>query len=362
MKVALVIGCGNNVIAPGGAQRRLCRIYNALCKENKNLLCDIIVVTPNKKMNSKMLFDAMDCSAENLNIVIIEKVYSLFYFLFNRRYRLVHVWGESKLPVIHQLIFAIRRQKTLRSALTYPTAYNLSSKLHMLMFKTTLFFADYVDLLYPAAKEFVSQYTKGKLSITPGTFTDLNIFQPKKKEKTMVYAAARLEDNKDPKLLLRAVNICKDDIRKNGYRVIVLGKGEHEEWMKSYIAENELNDIVEMAGYQKTSEYLPSAEVFFSLQKNENYPSQSLAEAVACGCYSIITDVGDSRRCATEEFAAFVEGTDVEVARAITQYFLISKEEKENKILLARQFALQNYSIEKSKDYYMNLIEEICNK
>lgn len=71
--------------------------------------------------------------------------------------------------------------------------------------------------------------------------------------------------------------------------------------------------------------------------------------------------MGDSRRCATEEFAAFVEGTDVEVASAITQYFLISKEEKENKVLLARQFALQNYSIEKSKDYYMNLIEEICN-
>lgn len=101
----------------------------------------------------------------------------------------------------------------------------------------------------------------------------------------MVYAAARLEDNKDPKLLLRAVNICKDDIRKNGYRVIVLGRGEHEEWMKSYIAENKLNDIVEMAGYQKTSEYLPFAEVFFSLQKERKL---SITESCRSCCLWVL--------------------------------------------------------------------------
>lgn len=359
MKIAFVIYWSGT---PGGVGRRLSRVYSAICKENKNISCDIIAICGNTSEDYKMLLrsQTQDWSVENLNILMYKPKQGLLYLLFSNKYQLIHLWGHGRYGEILQRIYRIKRKKILYTVCGYPEAYNLIPEFKMDSFKKHLRCADCVDLLYPAAEEFIRQYTNGKLFITPGTFTDLNTFRPGKKEKTLVYAAARLDDNKDPKLFVRAVNLCQDQIRKNGYRVIILGKGLYEEYIKSYINENELGDIINMVGYQTTSLYLPYAEVFFSLQKRENYPSQSLAEAVACGCYSIITDVGDSRKCAEEEFAEFVDGNDISVAQAICRYMGKSDEEKRKVISSARQYALQNYTIEKSKNYYINLLKEVC--
>lgn len=360
MKVALLFLC---LDTPGGVQRRLVRVYNEICKENPKVSCDVIFVGGKSKDTTREVLKKIDCPLENINIVNINhKLLCLFYFLFNNKYELVHLWNRGKLRTMLQIICRITGKKILYTICNYIEAYNLESEFENATKheKKALRRADCVDLLYPAAEGYISKYAEGKLYITPGTFTNLNVFRPEKKKRIMVYAAARLNDDKDPKLLLRAVSLCQDEIRGYGYRIIILGKGIHEAYMKSYILENKLSDIIEMPGYQKTSEYLPSAEVFFSLQKRENYPSQSLAEAIACGCYSIITDVGDSRRMANDSFADFVEGEEHSVARAIIQYMGMNEEKKKSIISAARQFALQNFSIEKSKKYYLSLIEELC--
>lgn len=358
MKIAF-IGFWTNY--PGGLLRRICRVYSLLCSQNENLSCDILLVGRSKrKEKSETFFNKIDCSTDNLRIIRMNAVECLFLLLFTNRYSLVHFWGNSRFPEVLQRAMRIKKQKALYTVCDYRVGYDLFEGSVMKRAKRLIRNAEYIDLLYPAAENFIRDNTRGRVFITPGTFTDLKIFKPANKEKIMVYAAARLEDSKNPILLVKSVNLCRDEIRKNGYRVIVLGDGEYKEYLKSYIRENDLSDIVVLAEYQKTSKYLPSAEVFFSLQKNENYPSQSLAEAVACGCYSIITDVGDSRKCATEQFASFVEETDAAVAMAIIKYFSMGEDEKRNIINSAREFALQNYSIDKIKDYYMSLIDIIC--
>lgn len=357
MKIAFI---GFWMKYPGGLLRRISRVYNSLCSQNENLSCDILLVGGSKKEKTETMFNKIDCSTDNLRIIRMSPIECLLFLLFTNRYSLVHFWGNSRFSEILQRILRIKRQKALYTVCDYRVGYGLFDETVMKRVRRLFRNAEYIDLLYPAAEEFVRENTKGKVFITPGTFTDLSIFKPEKKEKIMVYAAARLEDNKNPMLLVRAVNLCRDEIRKNGYRVIILGDGEYKEYLKSYIGKNDLIDIVALAEYQKTSKYLPSAEVFFSLQENENYPSQSLAEAVACGCYSIITDVGDSRKCATEQFASFVEGTETAVAMAIRKYFSMDEKEKRDIINSAREFALKNYSIEKIKDYYMSLLDIIC--
>lgn len=357
MKIAF-IGFWTNY--PGGLLRRISRVYSLLCSQNENLSCDILLVGGSKKEKPETMFNKIDCSTDNLRIIKLKPIECLLFLLFTNRYSLVHFWGNSRFSEMLQRILRIKKQKTLYTVCDYRAGYGLFDETVMKRIKRLFHNAEYIDLLYPAAEEFVSENTKGKVFITPGTFTDLSIFKPENKEKIMVYAAARLEDNKNPTLLVRAVNLCCDEIRKNGYRVIILGDGEYKEYIDSYIRGNDLNDIVIMCSYQKTSEFLPAARVFFSLQKNENYPSQSLAEAVACGCYSIVTDVGDSRKCATEQFASFVEGTETAVAMAIRKYLSMGEDEKRNIINSAREFAQQNYSIEKIKDYYMSLIDTIC--
>lgn len=357
MRVALVVFFSDNI---GGATRRLIRVYGELCKENKNILCDIIAVKTGLS-DVQTIFQNTDCAMEGFHILKFKrKLTALFYLLCTNKYQVVHSFGMGRFFMVLEKANRIKKKKNLLSICGYPDAYGLQPERLMKRVRRQLHDADYVDLLYPAGETFIKQYTLGKLFITPGTFTNLKIFRPIEKEKKLVFAAARLEDNKNPMLLLRAVHLSQDHIRSNGYRVIVLGKGEYKTEMESYIQQNDLDDIIQMVGYERTSRYLPSAEIFLSLQRYENYPSQSLVEAVACGCYSIITDVGDSRKCANEEFAAFVEENASSVAREIIRYFGFSEEEKRKIVSSAREFALQNYSIEKSKDYYRMLIEQSC--
>lgn len=359
MKVAFVVFYSRQA---GGVRRRIIRVYNELCKRYSDISCDVIVCGADDKITADEMLSKMDCSTESLKIRVFNKLLWLFYLLFNNRYHLIHFWGYGRYVRAMQYIFRIKRMHNIFTSCDYPHAYNLLPPERMNRYIDILCHADYIDLLYPLGKDFANRYAKGKVFITPGTFTDLNIFCPADKEKIFVYAAARLNDDKDPILLIEAVELCKEHIRKHGYRVIILGTGIHEEYMKSYIVRNGLEDIIEMVGYQKTSLYLPKAEVFFSLQKHENYPSQSLAEAVACGCYSIITDVGDSRKCASEEFAEFVQGNPQAVSQAIVKYLGFDDGVKKNVVSIARQFALNNYSIENSIRYYRMLLEEAMKK
>lgn len=342
----------------GGAERRLTRVYNELCAEDNSIQCDIVVRGCNKDTAMK-LFKQADCCVENINkIIAFESPFMcLLYLLFTRQYKLVQFFSASNYNIAVQYVCKISSKLNLYTVCGYQEACNTFPEKHMKKVRKQLSLADFVDLLNPTGIPFVSRYIKsGKLSITPGTFTDLNVFVPQKKERTIVYAAARLEPSKNPRLFIEGIYICRNDIRKAGYKVYLLGKGYEEEYLKRYIKDHDISDIVNMVGYDKTSKYLPSASVFFSLQMLENYPSQSLAEAAASGCYLIITDVGDSRKCADESFASFIKDDPEQLADALKEY-LRSDDEKRKKIIQsARSYAEKNYSIEASKEYYRNLL------
>ncbi len=51
---------------------------------------------------------------------------------------------------------------------------------------------------------------------------------------------------------------------------------------------------------------LGRSKIFLSLQKTENYPSQSLLEAMASGCAIIATDVGETRKMLNEHCAILI--------------------------------------------------------
>lgn len=342
----------------GGAKRRLTRIYNAICSENDALKCDIFV--RGCDLNAALVqFRRADCELSSINHIYAFKSQfkSLLYILFSRKYKIIHFYDAGKYYLIMQLACKLLNKKNIYTVCSYQEAYNCFSERYMKAITRRLRLADHVDLLYPAGIDFVSRYVKkGRLSITPGTFTDLTLFKPQKKDKTIVYAAARLEDVKNPVLFIECINECSDAIRAAGYRVILLGEGEYEEHIKKFVCDNGLTDIVDLAGYDRTSKYLPTASVFFSTQTLENYPSQSLAEAAASGCYCIITDVGDSRKCADDSFAAFVNANTEELSQALIRYMGYGNPEKEAIVASARAFAEANYSIEASKIYYSEML------
>lgn len=358
MNIAFVFGSKGSF---GGAERRLSRIYNEVCAENDGVKCDIIV--RKCELNTALMrFERADCDVVNINHFYAFRVLlmCLLYIWFSHKYRIIHIYGAEKFNIVAQVVCKLSNKKSIYTVCNYGEAYNCHPAKRMRKVKLQLRLADHVDLLYPSGADFVSRYVrKDRLTITPGTFTNLTLFKPQEKNKTIVYAAARLEDAKNPILFIEAINECADQIRAAGYRVILLGQGKYEEYLQNYVKDHDLTDIVHLVGYDKTSKYMPTANVFFSTQVLENYPSQSLAEAAACGCYAIITDVGDSRRCADESFAAFVKPDKVALSQALVGYLEMSEQEKKAIVEKARAFAETHYSIEESKKYYLEILKKL---
>lgn len=357
LRVALVF----TITQPfGGVRRRILRVYNELCRDKNRISCDVIVGGVNE-IRARELFELADCPVDNLNIQAVEEKKRLpLQLIAHHNYDVVHFLHFNRVLCAMQALCAIMHIPVLLTICDYIQAYGLRSSSREKLVHTQWRQSDYIDLLYPLAEEHVKQFTQGKISITPGTFTNLNLFKPAPKDKVIVFSAARLEETKGVQLLMDSINVCQNTIRSHGYQLIVLGRGYLEDYLRSFITEEKLNDIVKMVGYQKTSEHLPSASIFLSLQKYENYPSQSLAEAVACGCYIICTDVGDSRKCASEEFARFVPEDNPEALHeALKEYFIKDEEEKIAVVSAARKFALDKYSIATSLEYYSGILEKL---
>lgn len=357
MNVSFVFGLKNSL---GGAERRFTRVYNEICSGNEDIKCDFIGRGCDRNTALKR-FQEAECSVKNLNKIQVSKsaLKSVLYLLRPSN-KTIHFFGMNKFNLLSSLICKLSNKKSIYTVCGYREAYNRFPTKHMMLVKIQLRLADHVDLLYPAGVDFISRYVKEeKLTVTPGTFTDLERFKPQEKEKTILYAAARLEDTKNPILFIEGINESRDAIRKAGYKVILLGQGKYEKYLQNYVKDHGLTDIVHLAGYDKTSKYMPSANVFFSTQVLENYPSQSLSEAAACGCYAIITDVGDSRRCADESFASFVQPDKRALSQALIEYLELSEQEKNTIVGKARAFAEEHFSIEASKKYYLDILRRL---
>lgn len=355
MKTALLFYSENFL---GGAERRLLRVYREI--SNSEFQCDVIVIGCNKFRFQEILKKA-DCEVDTFyRLYAFEKKSKCIeHLLFKSSYDVIHFIDTSSFNMLVAWLCKMKHTKILYSICSYYIAKQLTTINVIKQTKRLLTLADHVDLLYPSSYEVIKEMAKHEVTVTPGTFTDLTLFVPTHKKKTIIFAAARLEEGKNPFLVLLATNIIKDFLREKKYHIRVLGHGYEEEKLREYIDANNLSDIVDMLGYMHTSEVLPSAEVFLSLQKIENYPSQALAEAIACGCYVIVTNVGDSERCANKSFADFIEDNPTQLANAIQKYIEKNKKEKEEIVQLARNYAVMNYDITKSKQYFKGLLNNL---
>lgn len=351
-KIALVV---YNVNDFGGAERRLFRVYNELAKTHE---CDIIVRGSSDEQAFIRRIEKADCDLSNINriICIDNNLKCLFYLLNYRKYDIIHYFDSCGFNAAISLLGSLLKFKTICTLASVHDVKRIYENRMTIKERILLKESTVIDVLYPWGLDSIRKL-RNNAYLTVGTFTDLKKFRPSSKEKLMVYAAARLEKLKNPELLVEACNECKSALRSYGYRVVILGQGELEQELRKKIHDYRIDDILELHGYKKTSDYFPTAEAVFSLQTIENYPSQVIAEACASGCYLFVTDVGCSRKCAESEFASFVGANSNDLASAIESYLAFDNHRKSRIRDLARSFAERNYSISASIDYYLTLIE-----
>lgn len=359
MRIALVLYCG---IRFGGAERRLIRVASEIAKEH-----DVYLVargcTPSHLKES---LDLSECSTSNLKGVVAIQSKSRYWenmqvllYLRKLNVEIVHVIDACGFNSVLALWMHVLGKTVMLTVANGLYFYDYERGCTNRNLEFVLPRADVLDVLYPDQEKFYRDRASNgcMVGVTPGTFTDLELFQPMKKEKTFVFLAARLEKLKNPQLMIDAVRQCAGVLRSEGYRVLICGRGWEEESIREQVAIQKLDDIVEIPGYVNSKEVLPKAAVLCALQSLSNYPSQTIAEAAASGCFVIATDVGETYRLIDPDYSIAIEPTSDALATAMRDYIFLTEEEKLRFVSSSRNYAKSHFSISPSVEYFRSLYE-----
>ena len=185
--------------------------------------------------------------------------------------------------------------------------------------------------------------SEDKVITAPCSFTDINCCQPVPKREKWVIFLGRFIKNKNPLLLIRA--IPKVIARHPDAHFYLLGKGYLQDQLESLIHKLGIVDQVTIRFEPHPTEVLNRSSIFVSLQVLENYPSQSLLEAMACGNAIIATDVGETWRLVDDKNGLRIPPTKKALAKAIVA--LLKDPQLRQKQRASRQRVLSEHTPER---------------
>lgn len=223
--------------------------------------------------------------------------------------------------------------------------------------------SDYVDFLSPfileGVKERGMKIKDESVSITPCSFTDYSKCTIGNKSIFKVAFAGRLEKNKNPDIFLEAAfNLSKK------YPEIlfhIMGEGRLSVIVQSQITNSGLNNIVFHGFHPQPTDILSDTSVFVSIQTTNNYPSQSVLEAMGCGNAIVATNVGDTSMFINEGNGILINLDAKELSDAIETLYL-NKELRDKLGNYAYSYVRENHTVEKMADYYISLFNKAASK
>jgi len=219
--------------------------------------------------------------------------------------------------------------------------------------------SDYVDFLSPFILEGIKdrgmKIDEESVSITPCSFTDYSKCKIGDKNIFQVAFAGRLEKDKNPELFLEAA--IKLSKKYPEILFHIMGEGRLSEDIKSQVTNSGFNNIIFNGFHPNPTEIFATTSVFFSIQTTNNYPSQSVLEAMACGNVIVATNVGDTRMFINENNGILINLELDELVNAIEMLYL-DKKLRERLGKNAYSYVRENHTIEKVADYYVNLFNK----
>lgn len=233
--------------------------------------------------------------------------------------------------------------------------------------------ADYVDILDPKVASQVKKVLKTKadrISQTRNSFVDTSAFQPVpiEEKKNWLVFLGRFIDVKQVIPFAQAIPAMHRLLTENhdlkGLKFFLLGHGAQEEKIRDIVNTASFKDIDIVIGFEPDPvRFLKYAKVFFSLQKNTNYPSKSLLEAMACHNIPLVTDVGTTRKIAHPDFSFYVpeDFTSDDLAKKTGEIFSLPASELEKKMKKARAFVQERFTLEKMAAYYLEIYQKMQN-
>jgi len=222
--------------------------------------------------------------------------------------------------------------------------------------------SDHIDFLSPFILEGIKErgikIKENLVSITPCSFTDYSKCKIGDKSVFQVAFSGRLEKDKNPILFLEAaINLSSKypDIIFH-----IMGDGRLAFEIQEKVKKSGLNNIIYHGFHREPTEILANTSVFVSIQSTNNYPSQSVLEAMACGNAIIATDVGDTRLFINEKNGIFIKLDKSELINAIEKLYF-DRDLCRKLGLFAYSYVRENHTVDKMAEYYINLFEKVKN-
>lgn len=400
-KIILLISITGNYI--GGAEKRYLSLFNYICAKRKDYYLVI-----NKNLYLTLLKNNVLRSYENVRIITLfgekrlnensilqnSKIESSKKNTQNKLSKLRLFFGRKKIflkSIVTWITFAIEFRRIIRElkckivysfwtggqfawplrnifkfSLIY--SYNdstveVTSKCLHEIFNYSDYWilkkADKIDFLSPAIVELyerkLGKLEGNRVTISPNSFIDYEkYFSDPLKENNVIFLS-RLWPNKNPILFLQSIKAFNEKNQdKSVINFYIIGEGGLEENIKEYILDNKLSNAYFIGRTLEPWKYLRKSKVFVSIQQINNYPSQSLIEAMACENAIIASDVGETRLLVTENEGILVDLNPQSIADAIYKLFstpgLIEKIGSN-----ARKKVIENHTIEKYADYFYSI-------
>ena len=223
--------------------------------------------------------------------------------------------------------------------------------------------SDYIDFLSPFILEGVKKrgvnINEESVSITPCSFTDYSKCKMGNKNTFQVAYSGRLEKDKNPELFLEAAIKLSKKYPEIVFHI--MGNGRLSSIIKDRTDSSGLTNIIYHGFHSRPTDILADTSVFVSIQTTNNYPSQSVLEAMGCGNVIIATDVGDTRMFINQENGFLINLDLDELVNAIETLYL-DKELRERLSKNAYSYVRENHTIEKVADYYINLFTKASSR
>ncbi|MCX6250384.1 MAG: glycosyltransferase [Bacteroidetes bacterium] len=296
----------------------------------------------------------------------------LFLFWFSFAIRFTGIIRKYKIFHVYAVWTGGMWAWPLKKILRFRLYYSANGYLYTHMDKSLFYFFDteYWIFKYADKIDFLSAYmvellekkigkiSPLRISVSPNSFISYENFYPEYPKSETVIFMARLYWDKNPLVFLEAVKIFNQSYPSfKNVEFLVLGEGPMEKEVRTYAIANNLVNVHFTGSVARPFEYLRKSKIFVSIQIGNNYPSQSLMEAMACENVIIATDVGETRLLVTENEGVLIPLNANDLANALLKLIsnpqLISDLGKN-----ARLSVLTNHSVERFAQYFYQLNEE----
>lgn len=183
--------------------------------------------------------------------------------------------------------------------------------------------------------------------------SEVDEFSTEEKENIIVFAS-RFIERKNPLLFAQA---AKKFLKENSaWKIIMLGEGPLEEKVKLELDDfiNQKRAIVEHSN--NVYSYLKKSKIFVSLIYPDNYPSQSILEAMFMKNAIVATDVGNTKKLVTLRNGYLVHEYEIDnvyqvLNQATKDENKIKEKGKESASIVNNNFHKDNYLKELQKVY-----------